>query len=58
MNDGRVLATTLGLFNAGVQSRDKVCFINLAHPRGQVRSRSGLTFRFAAFLSLPIPGTE
>jgi hypothetical protein len=46
------------LFNCGVQSRDKICFINFVQSRGQELSRSVLTFRFASFLKPPTPATK
>jgi len=35
----------------------KFMFHNVVWSRGTVRSRSGLTFRYASFLSPPIPHT-
>lgn len=48
---------TTCLCNGRVQSRYKVSFSYLYLSSGTGRNWSGLTFRFATFLSLPIPAT-
>ena len=55
ITDEAQLATTPCLSNCGVLCPYSNWFLNLVPQRGQLRSRSSLTFRFTPFLNPPTP---